>query len=446
MKNITWNKVKTTVKGWQVGDYIRQTSIVVIGVLITFAGSELVTQNSEKKDIQATMSLIRDELKSNRENYESIVSEFREDERLSSLLVEYDLKHRTIPEDSLIQFRFLMGHIRSFYYSQNALDILKNSMLMQKISDKELLLQLTGIYEVLDGFRATMNGYYDMKDEIMVPFHLALTDEQTDQINRGGYEAWDIYLSDRSVRNFVRVARNYFTPDYVERCLLYTSDAADDRISDYFRQFSIVAAAIIVTFWGNDRITENARQKEVRATMQLVTEELEYNRQELRNIKHLLDIDIHMSLLLREHDMDVSKIPTDTLWKYGKFFNNMDEFSYRTDALDVLKGSSLMQYIPDKRMLQDVLQTYFELGRKQKDVSDYYATKTDALMSAAMSREWANVFDGGDGLRDQALFLVQYKKFINYVNMVPGFLYWHEFDELDERLAKQIQVLKAKYK
>lgn len=66
MKNITWNKVKTTVKDWQVGDYIRQTSIVVIGVLITFVGSELVTQNSEKKDIQATMSLIRDELKSNR--------------------------------------------------------------------------------------------------------------------------------------------------------------------------------------------------------------------------------------------------------------------------------------------------------------------------------------------------------------------------------------------
>lgn len=217
MKNIPWNKVKTTVKGWRLGDYIRQTSIVVIGVVITFAGSELVTQNSERKDIRATMSLIRDELKSNRENYESIVSEFREDEHLSCLLVEHDLKHRTIPEDSLIQFRFLMGHIRNFYYSQNALDILKSSMLMQKISDKELLLQLTGIYEVLDGFKATMNGYYDMKDEITLPFHLALTDEQTDQLNSGGYEAWDIYLSDKSVRNFVRIAKNYFTPDYVER-------------------------------------------------------------------------------------------------------------------------------------------------------------------------------------------------------------------------------------
>lgn len=218
------------------------------------------------------------------------------------------------------------------------------------------------------------------------------------------------------------------------------------RIGDYFRQFSIVAAGIIVTFWGSDRITENARQKEVSATMQLVVEELEYNKQELRNIKHLLDIDIHMSLLLREYDMDVSKIPVDTLWKYGKLFNNMSEFSYRTDALDVLKGSSLMQYISDKRMLQDVLQTYFELGRKQKDVSDYYATKTEVLMGAAMSRKLAYVFDGDDSLRDQALFLMQYKKFINYVNMVPGFLYWDEFDELDEMLAKQIQVLKAKYK
>lgn len=197
---------------------------------------------------------------------------------------------------------------------------------------------------------------------------------------------------------------------------------------------------------GSDLITEHTRQKEVRATMLLVAEELEYNRGELHRIKNLLDIDIHMSRLLVNQAMDISEIPGDTLWKYGKLFNNMDDFIYRTDALEVLKGSSLMQYIPDKRMLQDVLQTYFELGRKQRDVGDYYATKTDALMSAAMSRELAHVFDGDDSLRDQALFLVQYKKFINYVNMVPGFLYWHEFDELDERLAKQIQVLKAKYK
>lgn len=224
------------------------------------------------------------------------------------------------------------------------------------------------------------------------------------------------------------------------------STIKDCRLGDYFRQFSIVAAGIIVTFWGSDRITENARQKEVRATMQLVAEELEYNKQGLRNIRHLLDIDIHMSLLLREYDMDVSRIPTDTLWKYGELFNNMDEFSYRTDALDVLKGSSLMQYIPDKRMLQDVLQTYFELGRKKKDVSDYYAAKKDVLMSLAFSAGRKDVLSDDRTFKDEVSYLLKHDKFINFVIMVPGFLDWHEFDELDEMLDKQILVLRDKYK
>lgn len=218
------------------------------------------------------------------------------------------------------------------------------------------------------------------------------------------------------------------------------------KLGDYFRQFSIVAAGIIVTFWGSDLISENARQKEVRATMQLVAEELEYNKQELHRVRSLLDIDIHMSRLLMEHDMNISEISVDTLWKYGKLFNNMDEFSNRNDALDVLKGSSLMQYIPDKRMLQDVLQAYYELGKKKKDVGDYYAVKTDVLMGLALSAGRKDVLGNNRTFKDEVAYLLKHDNFINFVIMVPGFLYWHEFDELDEMLDKQIQALRAKYK
>lgn len=218
------------------------------------------------------------------------------------------------------------------------------------------------------------------------------------------------------------------------------------KLGDYFRQFSIVAAGIIVTFWGSDLISENTRQKEVRATMQLVAEELEYNKQELHRVRSLLDIDIHMSRLLMEHDMNISEISVDTLWKYGKLFNNMDEFSNRNDALDVLKGSSLMQYIPDKRMLQDVLQVYYELGKKKKDVGDYYAVKTDVLMGLALSAGRKDVLGNNRTFKDEVAYLLKHDNFINFVIMVPGFLYWHEFDELDEMLDKQIQTLRAKYK
>lgn len=218
------------------------------------------------------------------------------------------------------------------------------------------------------------------------------------------------------------------------------------ELGDYFRQFSIVAAGIIVTFWGSDKIAEHSRQKEVRATMQLLAEELEYNKEELRKIKRLLDIDVHMSTVLSNYNMDVSKIPGDTLWKYGKLFNNFDEFSYRTDALDVLKGSSLMQYIPEKRMLQDVMQAYFELGRKKKDVGDYYKIKTDVLMGLALSAGRKNILSDDRTFKDEVSYLLEHNNFINFVVMVPGILDWSEFDALDEMLDKQIQTLKAKYK
>ncbi|MCD8091984.1 MAG: hypothetical protein LUF01_03830 [Bacteroides sp.] len=222
--------------------------------------------------------------------------------------------------------------------------------------------------------------------------------------------------------------------------------AHDWRLGDYFRQFSIVAAGIIVTFWGSDKITEHSRQKEVRATMQLVAEELEYNKEELRKIKRLLDIDVHMSTVLLDHNMDIYDIPEDTLQKYGKLFSNLDEFSYRTDALDVLKGSSLMQYISDKRLLQDVIQTYFQLGRIKKDVGDYYKIKTDVLMSIIASKKKTKVSADDDDFRNNISFLLNEDRFVNFVVMVPGFLYWGEFDALDEMLSEQIEVLKDKYK
>lgn len=218
------------------------------------------------------------------------------------------------------------------------------------------------------------------------------------------------------------------------------------RVGDYIRQFSIVVAGIIVTFWGSDLIAEHTRQKEVRATMLLVAEELEYNRGELHRIKNLLDIDRHMSRLLVDQGMNISEISGDTLWKYGKLFNYFDEFSYRTDALEVLKGSSLMQYISDKRILQDVLQTYFELGRKKRDVSGYYETKTNVLMSLALSAGRKDILNDNRTFQDEISFLLEHDNFVNFVIMVPGFLNWYEFDKLDEMLDKQIQILKTRYK
>ena len=85
-------------------------------------------------------------------------------------------------------------------------------MLMQKISDKEFLLSLIDVYEALEGFKLSMNGYYDMKEDAAIPFYLTLTDEQTNTVNEGKWEAWEIYLSDAF---YAQSARYVFLKDMV---------------------------------------------------------------------------------------------------------------------------------------------------------------------------------------------------------------------------------------
>jgi len=210
-----------------------------------------------------------------------------------------------------------------------------------------------------------------------------------------------------------------------------------------------VAAGIIVTFWGSDKLTAHARQKEVQSVMQLVADELKSNRKSLMGVKSLLDIDIHMSALLIEHRVDISTIPSDTLVKYKKFFSNMSTFDYSTDALDVLKGSSLMQYIPDKRLLQSILQTYHKMGKLQKNVTEYYQMKNDAVMthlSSIKKEHRLRIISSKGNFEENILSLLNNDTFVNYTALVPNFLDWEEFSDLEQVLGEQIRIIEAKYK
>lgn len=221
------------------------------------------------------------------------------------------------------------------------------------------------------------------------------------------------------------------------------------HIGDYLRQFSIVVAGIIVTFWGSDKITEHSRQKEVSAMMNLVAEELEQNRLGLKAITARIDIDRHMAKVLLDHKLDVSTIPEDTLQKYSSFFYYMEDYDYTVDALDVLKGSSLMQYIPDKRLLQDVLQNYYRLYRARKDINTYFQMRKDVLLGYAFSgtKEEAikELTEPDQGLKLDVSNMLDYEKFINYTRQTPNILDWQSFTLLDKELSKQVRILHEKY-
>lgn len=191
---------------------------------------------------------------------------------------------------------------------------------------------------------------------------------------------------------------------------------------DYFRQLSIVVLGIVITFLGSDWISNQYRQKEVRAAMQLVIEELKYNKLQLKQFENEYGADCRMALMLISHDFDSDRLPIDTLQKYERFVTSVYTFSYTTDALEVLKSSSLMQQVSDKRLLLDILHTYNKLKITSAEIKSYSDMKEEVVFSFSLSMDENEQMKTSKGLDVLYRTYLSKNKVRNFCFMVPGYL------------------------
>lgn len=194
------------------------------------------------------------------------------------------------------------------------------------------------------------------------------------------------------------------------------------KLGDYLRQLSIVVLGIVITFLGSDWISNQSRQKEVRAAMQLVIEELKYNKLQLKQFENEYGTDCRMALMLISHDFDSDRLPIDTLQKYERFVTSIYTFSYTTDALEVLKSSSLMQQISDKRLLLDMLHTYNKLKITSAEIKSYCDMKEEVLFSFSLSMDENEQIKSSKSLEELYRTYFSKNKVRNFCFMVPGYL------------------------
>lgn len=71
------------------------------------------------------------------------------------------------------------------------------------------------------------------------------------------------------------------------------------KLGDYLRQFSIVVGGVLLTLWLTGRITDAARQREVRQAMQLVVIELNNNLDMIRGYSRIYADEKRMALNLQ---------------------------------------------------------------------------------------------------------------------------------------------------
>ncbi len=60
-----FNKLKSSIRRWQIGEYMRQLSVVILGIVITFAGSDLIGKITARRQLSISMQMVLNELEEN---------------------------------------------------------------------------------------------------------------------------------------------------------------------------------------------------------------------------------------------------------------------------------------------------------------------------------------------------------------------------------------------
>ena len=147
------DKLKKSMK--KTGKYLRELSVVVIGVAITISVTLWITNRNDKKDLALYLNAILIELNQNAKSFDNQARMFQKSARYADYIRSHDEK--SISQDSLNYYYFSnndgFGYAllqSTFVYRKNAFEMLKISGAMRQVDDKELLMHLWYIYNYME--------------------------------------------------------------------------------------------------------------------------------------------------------------------------------------------------------------------------------------------------------------------------------------------------------
>ena len=217
------------------------------------------------------------------------------------------------------------------------------------------------------------------------------------------------------------------------------------NVGDYVRQFSIVTGGVLLTLWLTARITDSARQREVRQAMQLVTLELRDNLQVIRDYKWMYNDEKRVAYRLKEQDFSLDGLPADTVDYYTRRITGGMGKPYRflTDALEMFKTTGVASDIADKQIVIDLLRCYNELGAFDNSMSLYYDQRTQAILPEQLGETlWSADTNIGKAFGR----MLAGKKVQNWLGMIPRAFDTRYFEANEEKLETMIAKLEKRYR
>ncbi len=219
--------IKEKISRWKMGDYIRQLSIVILGIVVTFWGSDLISDYSKQKEVRSVIRLVKTELKENQDKIRNVREKWIDDSTISRLLMENDFRYQNIPRDTLFKYMRVITSTRGFAPAVDALDVLKSSGLLQNVSDKKFVFKLSEVYRDIRNVESSvkfLNDSYLKALDTMNEKGLSPEDEDN-LVNGDLLDTYRIFLSSYQMRSYIRVI-----PDFVDSDIFSETDNAIEEV------------------------------------------------------------------------------------------------------------------------------------------------------------------------------------------------------------------------
>ncbi len=215
-------KFRELVRRLKAGDFFRQLATVVIGIIITFGGNELIQQSARKREARHLLEMVKLELKHNTLQAGAQKEWFEYEKNGAKATRSYIDDPYTIPVDTLKRYINIQSS-RVFPGTANAFEILRTSDAIRSIKDKSFLLRLFGAYNMMAACDSNAKSYSDIKIETFRKYY--------DSVERNMVEA--VFEPTDIVRMFAHVAAS----SYIAQYLVETANSSwiDNLIHDFER-------------------------------------------------------------------------------------------------------------------------------------------------------------------------------------------------------------------
>jgi hypothetical protein len=140
---------------------------VILAIILTFGVNALWELREEKKRTKEMLILVRNELKESKDWFQSHEKLIKKDRYVYKQILKAEGQFADIPKDTLNVYQSHVLSWSDYLLTTSAWQIFQNSEMIQKMTEKELVIRITQSYFLIDKIRETiMSEYWDKKKKL----------------------------------------------------------------------------------------------------------------------------------------------------------------------------------------------------------------------------------------------------------------------------------------